>query len=95
MYNEVGELLYLLGREPQIEESVVDKEITLTDKEVTAFESDLLAYSEIIKKHKDLMRVDENEVWHCIAVTSKKANYRILVESEGYDYARYTAIVQK
>ena len=74
---------------------VIEKEIVLTDKELAEFESDLLAEREIIKSNLDLMCVDNNKVWHCIALTSKTADYKILVESEGYKYPRYTAIVNK
>lgn len=76
-------------------DAVVEKEIVLTDAEFAAFENDLLADSEIVKQHEDLMQVDGNGIWHCIAITTATAKYRILVESEGYDYARYTAFVQK
>ena len=85
----------LFGREPQKVEAVIDKEIVLTNDELAAFENDLLADSEIVKENRAIMNVDKDQVWHCIAVTSKDAQYRILVESEGSDYARYTAIVQK
>lgn len=74
---------------------VIEKEIVLTDKELAVFESDLLEDSEIIKSNLDLMYVDNNKVWHCIALTSKNAKHKILVESEGYNYSRYTAIVNK
>lgn len=85
----------LFGREPQTVDAVVEKEIVLTDAEFEAFENDLLTDNEIIQKHKELMQVDGNGIWHCIAITTATAKYRILVDSEGSDYARYTAIVQK
>lgn len=76
-------------------DAAIEKEIVLTSTQLAEFESDLLDDSEIVKAHRDLMRVDGNGVWHCIAITADNAKYRILVESEGYDYARYTAIVEK
>ena len=91
-FNQIQEMFY---RKPETEQAVIEKEIMLTNKELAQFESDLLRDSEIVKENCDLMRVDESGVWHCIAVTSKNANYQILVECEGYDYARYTAIVSK
>ncbi len=76
-------------------DAVIEKEIVLTDAQLAEFESDLLTDSEIVKENIGLMRVDENGVWHCIAITSRSAKYSILVESEGYDYPRYTAIISK
>ena len=38
---------------------------------------------------------DENGVWNAILVTAKEIDYGILVQSEGYDYARYTAFISK
>ena len=94
-YKAVEGIRALFGREPQKVEAVIDKEIVLTSDELAVFENDLLADSEIVKENRAIMKVDKDQVWHCIAVTSKDAQYRILVESEGSDYARYTAIVQK
>jgi hypothetical protein len=33
-------------------------------------------------------------VWHCILVKSKTSDIGLLIESEGYDYARYTGVVK-
>lgn len=76
-------------------EVAVEKTITLKKDEFQKFADNLLDDSEIVKENIDLMREDENGVWHCIKVTSRGLPYSILVESEGYDYARYTAIIVK
>lgn len=94
-YDAIERMRTLFGREPQQVDAVIEKEITLTATELAAFERDMLADSEIIEQNIPLMRVDENEIWHCISITSKTAKYRILVESEGTRYARYSAIVPK
>lgn len=73
----------------------IEKTITLPKEEFKKFADNLLDDSEIVKENIDLMRVDENGVWHCIKVTSRDLPYSILVESEGYNYARYTAIIVK
>ena len=41
------------------------------------------------------MYVDEDGVWHAILVTAKEVDYGIVVQSEGYDYARYAAFISK
>lgn len=41
------------------------------------------------------MSRDECGVYHCIFITSDEHDFGILVESEGYKYARYTAYLSK
>lgn len=36
----------------------------------------------------------EEEVWHCIIAKCKGEKVGLLIESEGYDYARYTAEIE-
>lgn len=73
----------------------IEKTIKLTQAEFKKFESDFFEDSELIKSNQDKMFVDENEIWHCIKITAPHTSYSILVESEGYNYARYTAIITK
>jgi len=44
---------------------------------------------------ENLMRMDEHGIWHCIKVTARGSKVSVLVNSEGYDYARYTAVIKK
>jgi hypothetical protein len=37
------------------------------------------------------MRVDTEGTWHCTLIKEEGKNEGILVESEGYEYARYSA----
>ncbi|MDY0278640.1 MAG: hypothetical protein RBQ97_11220 [Acholeplasma sp.] len=48
-----------------------------------------------IKENLEHMYCDQDEVFHCIFVTSDSHDFGILVESEGYYYARYTAYLPK
>lgn len=77
------------------EEFVVRKTIILSEAEFEAFKYRSLLDYDFIAKNKDLMYVDENGVWNCIFVTTEEANYGFLIESEGYDYARYMAFIYK
>jgi hypothetical protein len=36
----------------------------------------------------------EEGVWHCILVKGKTSDIGLLIESEGYDYARYTGVIK-
>ena len=53
----------------------------------------LTATPEFISDNIDLMYVDDNKVWHCLLVHNKTSHRGILVEADGYDYARYSAYV--
>jgi len=70
---------------------VIEKTIELSEDEFNSFAEDLLADRDFIKENANLMCVDVDKVWHCILVKLKGANEGILVESEGYGYARYAA----
>lgn len=73
-------------------EVITEKTITLPEDEFRIFSNDLLDEYPFITESKDLMRVDENGVWHCIKVECATMPYCIFVNAEGCDYARYTGI---
>lgn len=50
---------------------------------------------DFIKENKDLMFIDKESVFHAILVISKEAYFGILVQSEVYSYARYSAYISK
>jgi len=58
------------------------------------FENDLLNDYDFIKDNVDFMYIDNHNVWHCILITYSGSDYGILVESEGYHYARYSAYLE-
>jgi hypothetical protein len=82
----------LKGDKPSRYEIV--KTVELTAKGYDKFASRLLEDSDIVKDNKDLMRYEDG-TYYCIAVTSPKREWVILVVNEGYDYARYTARIPK
>ena len=66
--------------------------IALEPLEYENFSNSLLDDQVFIEEHIDEMYVDEEEVWHCILVMAKGTKEEgILVESEGYYFARYSA----
>jgi len=73
----------------------IEKVVTLQINEFRKFEDRLLDNYDFIAENKELMYIDENDVWHAILITAKEVDYGILVESEGYDYARYAAYISK
>src|SRR5665647_2364531 len=74
---------------------VIEKIITLTAEEFNAFASDLLADQDFIRDNKDLMHMDDDFTCHCILVKTQGGNDGVLVESELYDYPRYSAYWQE
>ncbi len=71
---------------------VVEKQVELEAVEYKAFTENLLSNCDFIKENLELMRKDKNGIYHCLLVTAKGGRDGILVESEGYEYPRYTAI---
>jgi len=72
-------------------EYVIEKVIELEQDEYDEFAANLMDHYDFIEENNDLMFVDTADVWHCILVKAKDAADGILVESEGYTYARYAA----
>ena len=77
------------------DEFVVEKVIELENSEFESYLDDILEDKDFIEENIDLMYVDDEDRWHAILVTSKEADFGILVQSEGYSYARYSAHVLK
>lgn len=46
-----------------------------------------------ILENKDIMCEDKEGVYHCLLVTGEGKRDGVLVESKGYDYARYASYV--
>lgn len=73
---------------------LIEEIIELEPSEFGNFAENLLDDYDFIAKRTDKMFVDSDRVWHCILIKAKDSKDGILVESEGYDYARYSAYYQ-
>ena len=71
---------------------IISKYIELKDKEFKEFCKDFLADRDFIIENSINMGFD-NDTYYCILVYNKHSNDGILVENEGYGYARYTALI--
>lgn len=69
------------------------REIILSETQYRRFQANLLANTPFIAAYTDLTGYDEKTGFRCLLVTSRKRQDGILVDSEGYDYARYAADV--
>jgi hypothetical protein len=74
---------------------VIEKAVLIDQNLFNQFIQDPLQDYEFINKHKELMCRDKLDVFHCIFVTTNECDFGILVESEGYGYARYAAYLPK
>lgn len=74
-------------------EVVIEDTIFLHSAEWNRIANDLLVNLPLVTENKDKMFIDSEGVWHCIAlVSSVDSDGVLLINSEGYDYPRYTAI---
>jgi len=77
------------------DEFIIEKEIIIDSELFETFIHDPLDDYEFIKEIIDVLYCEKEEVLQCIFVTSNEHDFGILVESEGYHYARYTAYLPK
>jgi hypothetical protein len=68
----------------------VSKEVTLGDDDFKAFAEDFFKEQPWIDK-SDGGSNEKGEI-RCIRVTNTETGERVLINSEGYDYCRYTAL---
>ena len=73
------------------DEFVIEKIIELDNVIFEMFLNNILEDYDFIKENVDLMYCDDHNVMHCIYVTTKDSDFGVLIESEGYSYARYCA----
>lgn len=74
---------------------VVEKVLELTESEYARLYQSPLAEYDFISDHRDLMYRDTDGTRHCLLVLGKNQEDGILVEAEGYPYARYCALIPK
>lgn len=70
---------------------VIEKTIEFKKAEFNNFANVLFADQAFIEENVELMRVDKNGTQHCMLVKARGETVGILVESEGYEFARYAA----
>lgn len=79
-------------KEGRSHEYIIERTIYLSKEKFIRFRSHLLDDNEELINYRNDMFVDENGVWHVVMFFNLQCDVMILVNSEGYDYARYVAI---
>ena len=71
----------------------VEKIIRLADRDFENFIQNPLGDQDFVKDNIGLMHMDKNGIYHCLLVTGEGHRDGVLVEAEGYGYARYASYV--
>lgn len=74
---------------------IVEKAIPLMEDQFFYFKTHLMKDSDIIADNIDHMYEDKNGVQHCLLVYDSEGGDGILVDSLGYDYARYCQYIPR
>ena len=74
----------------------IERVITISETDFDKLSYDFYENQKFIKENNDCMWFSNNEnCHHGIAVICKSKNIAILIDSQGFAYARYTAIIEK
>lgn len=74
---------------------VVEKVLELTESEYARLYQSPLQEQDFIVEHQDLMYQDKDGIRHCLLVLGKNQEDGILIDADGYPYARYHALIPK
>ena len=77
----------------KLNDCIIEQIIHLGADEFDMFSKNMIKDYEFIKDSKDHMYIDENGIFHCILVVGEGKQDGILIEAEGYSYARYSAFL--
>ena len=79
--------------ELRLSEFVIEKTVRISDESFERMLRRPMDGRPFIAENIDLMYQDDDDVFHCILVTGENRTDGILVESEGYGYARYASYI--
>lgn len=83
-----------LPRNREDDRFVVEKIVELSSKDFDRFAKNLLAPMPFLPFGDDTYKMLDDGAWHCLLVHDAEKNRGMLVDSSGFDYARYAAFVQ-
>lgn len=97
-YRKASSVRELVDKAPFPEKArfQITKVIELPAKQYHRYMNELLRDVSFISRNVEDMRFDgKTETFLCLFVTCRDANTGVLVESEGFGYARYTAFISE
>lgn len=82
-------------KDPRMEptQCIIEKVITLDGPRYDEFASKMHLRYDFIRDNTALMHCDKNNVYHCLLIVGENREDGILIQSEGANYARYTALM--
>lgn len=86
-------MLFLYKPDFRFKQAKIVKKVCLSAGEFENFLRNPLEDLPCVVENKDAMHVDERGVYHCLLVTGEGRREGVLVEAEGYGYARYASYV--
>ena len=90
---EISTSLHCKDEEIKVKSCVTEKIIELTDEEYKSLCEDLMLNRNFISENQDLMYTDQRGIAHCILALGKSYDDGILINSEGYGYAKYYSVI--
>lgn len=76
-----------------VRDCVIEKIVELPEAEYKYFKTAPLRDMPFISENIDLMHRDKNGVFHCLLVLGEESSDGVLIEAEGYNYARYSSFM--
>lgn len=76
-----------------VRDCVIENIVELPATEYARFRSNLIRDADFIAENKNRMYQDGNGIQHCLLVLGENSTEGVLVQSEGYDYARYASLL--
>lgn len=95
-YRGANTLNGLDGRNPHSHEDSfeVEKQIVLSDTDYMEFVQNMRQdYEFLFSNHRSMYYEPDRQCWHCLFVTGEHTAGGILVDSEGYSHAEYSALI--
>ncbi len=85
----------LVRKEPvfEVRPCVVEKAVGISHREFEHLRTHALEDNDIIARNKGNMWFGADDKYHCLLVYDNDQGDGLLVESEGYDYARYAQYI--
>ena len=74
---------------------LVEKAIAVSHGEFEYLKSHPLRENDLIAEHSEMMFCDCDGVYHCLLIYDKENGDGLLIESEGFSYARYAQYIPK
>ena len=76
----------------KMHDCIIEDIVILNEVDYNEFLNNPLGYYDFISERKDMMYQDDDGR-HCVLILGEDQEDGVLIESEGYDYARYTALL--